>query len=330
MEKQVLVNESSLVNIANALRGKLGDVHIEYKTQTGHPPLTKISKTSNANSHTERDGGYGDNKSLYDEVTIPGASSINITLSYQTESANYDYVQVCQGSKSQFNSSVTKYGGSTLTKKTLTFSGDTVTFYFKSDGSGSNFLGYYAEITGVDENNEVILDMEKEEEISVPFEVRNTYKPNEMATAISDIGGELTWAAITGTKVTDYTQTYDLSPYVKDILAPTWVLFLLGTYESSSSSSLNSENTYTISPLIYKSGSAHNYIATNNKQRVLDIDTGFKNLFGYSNDSVFGSEVDHPTVTLNETDKTVTTVGDSAHLLSLKGVLIYIGKKENK
>lgn len=325
MEKQVLVNESSLVNIANALRGRTGgDTRTEYEVQ-GQRQIIKISKTPNAISHTQHNGSYGDNKSEYDEVTIPGASSINITLSYQTEGENFDYVQVCQGNKSQFNSSVTKYGGKTLTKKTLTFSGDTVTFYFKSDGSGSDYLGYYAEITGVNENNEAIM-----EDILVPIEVPNVFKPNEMATAISgiDINGELTWAVITGTKVADYTQTYDLSPYVKDILAPTWVLYLVGTYDSSSTSSLSIRNTYRISPLIQKSGSAHNYIATNDKQVAPSMNNGFKNLFGYSNDSVFGSEVSNPAVTLNETDKTVTTVGDYRHLLSLTGVLIYIGKKQ--
>ena len=326
MGKQVLVNESSLVNIANALRSRTGgDVRTEYEVQ-GQRQLIKISKTPNAISHTEQSGGYGDSKAIYNEVTIPGASSINITLSYQTEGEQFDYVQVCQGNKSQFNSSVTKYGGKTLTKTTLTFSGDTVTFYFKSDSSSSDFLGYYAEITGVDENNEAIM-----EDILVPVEVPNVFKPNEMATAISgiDIDGELTWAAITGTTVTGYTQTYDLSPYVNDILAPTWILFLVGTYDSSSTSSLNAKNTYTISPLIYKSDSTHNYIATNNQQYTLYINNGgFKNLFGYSNDSVCGAEVDNPTVSLNETDKTVTTVGDSKHLLSLKGVLIYVGKKK--
>lgn len=188
MEKQVLVNESSLVNIANAIRSRTGgDVRIEYETQIEHPPITKISKTKNATSHTGYNGDYGNNQSVYDEVTIPGASSINITLSYQTEGERFDYVQVCQGSKSQFNSSVTKYGGKTLTKTTLTFSGDTVTFYFKSDGSGSSYLGYYAEITGVDENGNIIKDYDNPIETQVPIEVPNVFRPSQMATAISSI-----------------------------------------------------------------------------------------------------------------------------------------------
>lgn len=187
MEKQVLVNESSLTNIANALRNKIGDTRTEYETQTVSRPLIKISKTSNATSHTEKSGGYGYNKSVYDEITIPGASSINVTISYQTESTQYDYVQICQGTKSQFDSSVTKYGGTTLTKKDLTFQGDSVTFYFKSDSTTDSYLGYYAEITGVDENNEAIMETE---EIEVPVTVPNIFKPSEMAGAIMGIAAE--------------------------------------------------------------------------------------------------------------------------------------------
>ena len=184
MGKQVLVNESSLTNIANALRNILGDTRTEYETQTVSRPLTKISKTSNATSHTEKSGGYGNNKQAYDEITIPGASSINVTISYQTEGTQYDYVQICQGTKSQFNSSVTKYGGKTLTKKNLTFQGDSVTFYFRSDTISDAYLGYYAEITGVDENNETIMETV---EIEIPVEVPNIFKPSEMANAIMGI-----------------------------------------------------------------------------------------------------------------------------------------------
>lgn len=184
MAKQVLVNESNLTNIANAIRSKIGNAHIGYETQTV-PFSTKISKTSNAISHTEKSGGYGNNKSVYDEITIPGASSINVTISYQTESTQYDYVQICQGTKSQFDSSVPKYGGTTLTKKDLTFQGDSVTFYFKSDTSNDTFLGYYAEITGVGENNEPITGTE---EIEVPVVIPNIFKPSEMADVIMGIG----------------------------------------------------------------------------------------------------------------------------------------------
>lgn len=248
MGKQVLVNESSLVNIANALRSRTGgDVRTEYEVQ-GQRQIIKISKTPNATSHTQYSGGYGENKSIYDEVTIPGASSINITLSYQTEGERFDYVQVCQGNKSQFNSSVTKYGGKTRTQKTLTFPGDTVTFYFKSDSSGSDFLGYYAEITGVDENNEAIM-----EDILVPIEVPNVFKPSQMGEAISNIPGMgvLKSAIITGTVNRSlYTATYDLTGYVEDITKPTWFLF---ARQYAGTTSLNRGDYAMVSPIIPES-----------------------------------------------------------------------------
>jgi hypothetical protein len=54
-------------------------------------------------------------------------------------------------------STATKYGGKTLTRTQLTFEDtDTITFYFRSDTSNGNYLGYYAECRGYDENNEII------------------------------------------------------------------------------------------------------------------------------------------------------------------------------
>lgn len=268
MEKQVLVNESSLVNIANALRSRTGgDVRTEYEVQ-GHRQLIKISKTPNATSHTQHSGSYGDNKSVYDEVTIPGASSINITLSYQTEGERFDYVQVCQGSKSQFNSSVTKYGGKTRTKTTLTFSGDTVTFYFKSDSSGSDYLGYYAEITGVDENNEAIM-----EDILVPIEVPNVFKPSQMGEAISNIPGMgvLKSAIITGTSDNNLmTITYDLTGYAEDITKPTWFLFARQYNDGSSE-----QGDYGIvSPIISASNKYWGHVKTGRTESIDTVFTG--------------------------------------------------------
>lgn len=268
MEKQVLVNESSLVNIANALRGRTGgDTRTEYEVQ-GQRQIIKISKTPNAISHTQHNGDYGNSKSEYDEVTIPGASSINITLSYQTEGESFDYVQVCQGSKSQFNSSVTKYGGKTLTKTTLTFSGDTVTFYFRSDSSNSNYLGYYAEITGVNENNEAIM-----EDILVPIEVPNVFKPSQMGEAVSNIPGMgvLKSAIITGMVDNSLMKaTYDLTEYVEDITKPTWFLFAR-QYNGSSSE----QGDYGIvSPIISASNKYWGHVKTGRKESIHAVFTG--------------------------------------------------------
>ena len=316
MEKQVLVNESSLVNIANALRGRTGgDVRTEYEVQ-GQRQIIKISKTKNATSHTQYSGDYGNNQSVYDEVTIPGASSINITLSYQTEGERFDYVQVCQGNKSQFNSSVTKYGGKTLTKTTLTFSGDTVTFYFRSDSSGSNYLGYYAEITGVNGNNEAIM-----EDILVPIEVPNVFKPSQMGEAISNIPGMgvLKSAIITGT-ISNYTAIYDLTGYVEDITKPTWFLFARQNYGNSEA---DRGNYAMVSPIIPASNKYWGHVHTDTPHPTESVFTGLTTgdnpLLGNLGRSDIGA-------TFNKESKQVAVdYKNPSYQMGTSAVLFYIG-----
>lgn len=116
--------------------------------------VTKTSKTSNVSGDgSSYSGGYGDNKALTDKVTIPGAKKIKVTITYATESANYDWICVYDGkttpSVSNYSSSVSgKLGGSTKTTKTFTVTGDTAQFFFRSDGSNSNYYGYYATVEG--------------------------------------------------------------------------------------------------------------------------------------------------------------------------------------
>ena len=317
MEKQVLVNESSLVNIANALRGRTGgDVRTEYEVQ-GQRQIIKISKTKNATSHTQHSGDYGNNQSVYDEVTIPGASSINITLSYQTEGERFDYVQVCQGNKSQFNSSATKYGGKTLTKTTLTFSGDTATFYFKSDSSGSDYLGYYAEITAVNENNEAIM-----EDILVPIEVPNVFKPSQMGEAISNIPGMgvLKSAIITGKNDgTLMAVTYDLTGYVEDITKPTWFLF---ARQQANTTAYGQGNYAIVSPIIPASNKYWGHVET---QVAQSTRTAFTGLTTGDNPLLWNLGRSDIGATFNkESKQVVVNYLGSSYEISTSAVLFYI------
>lgn len=116
--------------------------------------VTKTSKTSNVSGDgSSYSGGYGDNKTLTDKVTIPGAKELKVTITYATESTSYDWVCVYDGkttpSAYNYSSSVSgKLGGSTKTTKTFTVTGDTAQFFFRSDGSSSNYYGYYAVVEG--------------------------------------------------------------------------------------------------------------------------------------------------------------------------------------
>lgn len=111
---------------------------------------TKITKTSNISDDGTQSGGYGDNVSDTQTVTIPGASSLRVTVTYQTESTSYDWLAIYDGSvtpsQSNYADSITgKLGGTTkVENQVFIIPGDTAQFYFRSDGSNSNYYGYYA------------------------------------------------------------------------------------------------------------------------------------------------------------------------------------------
>ena len=183
--EQYLINDTTLTAIGDALRNKFGDTKIIIHERE---ESMIISKTPNALSFTERNGGYGDTKTLYNVVYIHGASKIKVKMSYQTENTKYDWVQVASGnypnSSSGFpTSTATKYGNKTLSQIELEFDNtDIITFYFRSDGSNSDYLGYYAECIGYDVDGNIINFIVEEEE-----EVPNTYLPTEMSAAIDNI-----------------------------------------------------------------------------------------------------------------------------------------------
>ena len=113
--------------------------------------IRKTSKTDNVNEDgSDYSGGYGNNVSKTEVVTIPGATELKVTITYQTESTSWDWVCMWEGAHPEYtakdnysSSKVGKLGGSKTTKE-YTVTGDTVTFGFRSDGSGDNYFGYYA------------------------------------------------------------------------------------------------------------------------------------------------------------------------------------------
>jgi hypothetical protein len=188
------IEDTTLTGIADAVRSKSGVV-------THRIPLeTKVSKTENATSLTTYSGSYA-SQSTTDKVTIEGADYIVVKVSYQTEGTNYDYLQITAA-----GTTGDKLGGKTLTTTNYTFNTDTVSFYFKADGSTNNYLGYYAEVTGY---------KVEEEDLSV-----KAYTPLEMPAAILAIGGggynTEDYNLIINNEGTKYTSKYTFFPNISD------------------------------------------------------------------------------------------------------------------
>ena len=120
----------------------------------------QYSHTPNISDDGVQSGNYANNSNLNDVITIPGATKLHVKLKYGGESARYDWVCMWEGNHpdytadSNYNTAVSingtkQFGGSNGTTVECDIAGDTVTFGFRSDGSGcGNGYGYYAVVTG--------------------------------------------------------------------------------------------------------------------------------------------------------------------------------------
>ena len=170
----------------------MGESHTERRVvEIIHHPETiqdmapKIAKTSNATGFSTYSGNYGNNLNETQTIKIDGATSLLVDFAYQTEGTSYDYLLIIDSS--------VKYGGTTLKRKSLTITGDTVTFTFKSDSSNGSYLGYYAEVVGLDADGNVLQETVPawDEEVYGDVEVPHVYKPRDMASAITSIGSKV-------------------------------------------------------------------------------------------------------------------------------------------
>ncbi|RYP94088.1 peptidase, partial [Bifidobacterium pseudolongum subsp. globosum] len=124
---------------------------VKYRSAWKGNPETKYAHTRNVNNDGVQSGTYGDNVVSTQVVTIPNATSLNVSLTYQTENNSYDWVCAYQGvggEESCAASLTGKLGGTSKQTKEFTVDGDTVTFWFRTDGSADNYYGYHATVTG--------------------------------------------------------------------------------------------------------------------------------------------------------------------------------------
>ncbi|MBR2855706.1 hypothetical protein IKE99_02060 [Candidatus Saccharibacteria bacterium] len=138
---------------------------VNYDSGTTQQEVTKYSHTSNISDAGVQDGDYPDDANLNDVVTISGATSLHITLTYGGESG-YDWTSIWQGNhpdysaEDDYSSGIQSCGTATsndgmfdsdevISNVECDIEGDSVTFGFHSDSSSApNGYGYYAIITG--------------------------------------------------------------------------------------------------------------------------------------------------------------------------------------
>lgn len=136
----------------------------------------QYSHTPNISDDGKQNGNYANNLNLNEVISIPGANKLHVKLTYAGENASYDWVCMWKGNHPDYQAAnkygdaisingVQKFGGGSGNTVECDVEGDTVTFGFKSDGSGcGNGYGYYAVVTSDKQEDFSITNEEKTEE----------------------------------------------------------------------------------------------------------------------------------------------------------------------
>lgn len=122
----------------------------DYNTSLKYNAIAS-AHTDNLSSREQTSyNAYGDNVRKTFKYSDPNISGYDVDIKYQTESTNYDWVCIyanVEPTDSNYNNSISgKLGGSLATKQ-YHIEGNTMYIYFRSDGSTSNYFGFWADIT---------------------------------------------------------------------------------------------------------------------------------------------------------------------------------------
>lgn len=193
---KLLIEKNTLTNLADIARVFGGYCVSKVATEPRYPDLKKISKTDNKNEYyTYPQTQMAVNVDRYDIVTIEGAKSLIISLVSATGSTNHrplsnpdDYLQIIPGKATEPPAEDDEYtlistGSVQVFRQLFIPNNDSVTFRMYSSATNAPH-GYYAEIWGVDENNNIIQDTTQELQTDIEYLEWNGLGINQIMEAI--------------------------------------------------------------------------------------------------------------------------------------------------
>lgn len=164
-----------------------------YSWQEGEK---KYSHTPNIDDNGIKTGNYSNSYSKTEVITIDGATELNIKVKWGTESISYDWLCIYEGKHPEYTAYssgyIIKVGGADGEEE-LIVNGDSVTFAFRSDGSGlGSGYGYYAEVEKIEflSNGKTYIVTENNNNISCVLEGEGEFSGTTKTNTIKIIKNE--------------------------------------------------------------------------------------------------------------------------------------------
>lgn len=225
MEKQVLVNESSLIGIADAIRDKKNEwVEVEGSRFVDD---VRVCRTDNAFDFYNCDSTIGLYKTASRTITIAGAVKLKIDIAYSTADAYNVSLRINPG-LTQDTTYPTRTSKSVVREEIVYDGTDSVYIYLSTMSAMAYGAYFYAEVIGYDADGKVI-----QKELSAR-EPTATYLPSLMADAMPKLGGtRLKHRAYVYESGGFSTFTLDLTNYVANANTPFVVILASGTSSTS-------------------------------------------------------------------------------------------------
>lgn len=185
MSELYTIQKQTLTDIADALRGKYGEIKRCVANVHG-----AIQNTPNATNHSTFGNYTGGQKQEVRQVTFNGAKYIKVVITCKSASTAAQ-ILIAPGNYTYDNFPVSGETTINIDKecemRELTFENtDTVSFYLTFSRYVGGQVGFYADVIGFDENDHSIQESFTNE-IEIELDLKNKYKTSAVADSINNL-----------------------------------------------------------------------------------------------------------------------------------------------
>lgn len=185
--EQYLINDTTLTDIGDALRSKFGETEMGIVIEEQTLPVVKISRTEFATGFDDTWSEATNATKIVEVINISDANSIIVDIACQNTALFPLYIVAGEYTVDNFpkkDPSAVKYATGASRQRNEHIFENTNSISILWSGMTGYGYGYYAEITGLDADGNIIKELQ---EVEVEKEIRRTFFPSQMSELINEL-----------------------------------------------------------------------------------------------------------------------------------------------